>query len=423
MGNVMRATQSKYITVLDIGTSKICGLTAKITTDNATKKQSMNIIASDNIPSMGIIHGEINSLEKVESVITKLIESLEKQTNQRIDSVWINASTGSPRTEYKNLDMIIQGYVTQNHIVDLQNKVIDNMYLEQKYIMHAIPVGYEIDGNNIIAPLGMKAQKLKAYMVLITGKLSLLRNLGISVERAHVDILGRTVTPIASALGCLDATEKENGAICIDIGAETISICAFNKNTPVYVDILKMGADYITKDIARAFNISTQNAEIIKKNHGSCLYNINDEKETLELPIIGADYDIAGFETRPKSHLTQIIQPRCEEMLENIRDHLKNLGILHPTYKIILTGGGASLRGIEQIAADILGMRPRVACPVINGITMPQSVSSPEYAALIGLLSYSLGAFDELPVHQLFSKLRQSKGISGKILKWLVNNF
>jgi cell division protein FtsA len=269
----------------------------------------------------------------------------------------------------------------------------------------------------------MKAQQLKAYMVLITGKLSLLRNLGISVERAHVDISGRTVTPIASALGCLDSTEKETGAICIDIGAETISICAFNKNSPVYVDILKMGGSYITKDIARAFNISTENAEIIKKNHGSCISNINDDKETLELPIIGADYDIAGFETRPKSHLTQIIQPRCEEMIESVRDHLRKLGILHPNYKIVLTGGGASLRGIEQIASDIFGMRPRIACPVIDAVTLPQNVSSPDYAALIGLLSYSMGAFSELPVHQLFSKLRLNKGISGKILNWLVQNF
>jgi hypothetical protein len=68
-------------------------------------------------------------------------------------------------------------------------------------------------------------------------------------------------------------------------------------------------------------------------------------------------------------------------------------------------------------------MRPRIACPVILGVTLPQSVSSPEYSALIGLLSYSLGAFSELPMHQLFSKLRQGKGISGKILRWLVDNF
>lgn len=419
----MRAIQSKYITVLDIGTSKICGLTAKLTFDTKTKQQEISIIATDNVPSMGIIHGEINALDKVETVITKVIENLEKKSNQRIDDVWINASTGSPKTEYKNLDMTISGYVTQNHIIDLQNQVIDALHAQQKYIMHAIPVGYEIDGSNIINPLGMKAQKLKAYMVLVTGKLSLLRNLGISVERAHVDISGRTVTPIASALGCLDTTEKENGAICIDIGAETISICAFNKNVPVYADILKMGGDYITKDIARAFNITSQNAEIIKKNHGSCLFSMNDEKETLELPIIGADYDISGFETRPKSHLTQIIKPRCEEMIETVRDHLKNLGILHPTYKIVLTGGGASLRGIEHIATTIFGMRPRVACPVLQGVTMPQNVSNPEYAALVGLLSYSLGAFSELPVHQLFSKLRQNKSISGRILKWLVDNF
>jgi cell division protein FtsA len=418
----MRATKSRYVTVLDIGTSKICGLMAKLTTDNHHKKQDMTIIASDSLPSKGIIQGEINVLSDVESVITKLIENLERQANQRIDSVWINASTGSPKTEYKDLQMRIDGYVNQGHILDLQNQVIDALRSKEKYIMHAIPVGYEVDGGTVTEPIGMKAQNLKAHMVLITGKLSQLRNLGISVERAHVEIAGRLVTPIASALGCLDNTEKETGAICIDIGAETISMCAFNKNLPVHVDILKMGASYITKDIARAFGISIQNAEIIKKNHGSCVSQINDEKETLELPIIGADYDIAGFETRPKSHLTQIIQPRCEEMIESVRDHLKKLGILHPTYRIVLTGGGASLRGIEHIATEIFGMRPRIACPVLSA-TLPQNISSPDYAALVGLLRYSQGSFQELPSYQLFSKLRHKKGLTGKILNWLVQNF
>ncbi len=418
----MRATKSRYVTVLDIGTSKICGLTAKLTADNQHQKQDMTIIASHSLPSKGIVHGEINVLSDVEAVITKLIENLEQQANQRIDSVWINASTGSPKTEYKDLQMRIDGYVNQGHILDLQNQVIDALRSKEKYIMHAIPVGYEVDDSAVTQPVGMKAHNLKAHMVLITGKLSQLRNLGISVERAHVEIAGRIVTPIASALGCLDNTEKETGAICIDIGAETISMCAFNKNLPVHVDILKMGGSYITKDIARAFAISIQNAEIIKKNHGSCVSQINDEKETLELPIIGADYDIAGFETRPKSHLTQIIQPRCEEMMESVRDHLKKLGILHPTYRIVLTGGGASLRGIEHIATEIFGMRPRIACPVLSA-TLPQNISSPDYAALVGLLRYSQGAFQELPSYQLFSKLRHKTGLTGKILNWLVQNF
>ncbi|MFT6072143.1 MAG: cell division protein FtsA [Alphaproteobacteria bacterium] len=418
----MRSLKNKFVTVLDIGTSKICGLTAKVSLDHDSTKQNISIIACASLPAQGIIGGEINDLPKVEAVITTLIETLETKSNQRIDAVWINASTGCPKTEYKDMKTDIKGYINAGHISDLQNQVIDSLRSEQKYIMHAIPVDYEVDGSPVKQPIGMKAQQLKVQMVLITGKLSQLRNLGISVERAHVEISGRVAMPIASALGCLDETEKANGAICIDIGSETISICAFSKNVPFYVDVLKMGSNYITKDIARAFGISTENAEIIKKNHGSCIPNINDEKETLELPIIGADYDITGFENRPKSHLTQIIAPRCEEMLEAVRDHLKQLGILHPTYRIVLTGGGSSLDGIEKMATTIFKMRPRIACPLLS-VTLPQHISSPEYVSLIGLLTYSLGGLNELPAHQLFSKLRTQKGFTGKVLNWLVQNF
>jgi cell division protein FtsA len=418
----MRAKKSQFVTILDIGTSKICGLTAKISDSSLEQEKKILIIACDSLPAMGINSGEIQDLDKVENIIVTLIQKLEHQSNQRIDRVWINALTGNPKTEYKDIDMDVLGHVTQDHIIDLQNQVVDAMREQQKYIMHAIPIGYMIDNDYVKEPIGMRANKLKVQMALITGKLSQLRNLGITIERAHVEIAGRITTPIASALGCLDNTEKQNGAICIDIGADTTSICVYNKNVPVYIDVLKMGGSYITKDISRAFSISMENAEIVKRNYGSCIQSIDDEKITLELPVIGADYDITGFENRPKSHLTQIIQPRFEEMLELIRDHLKKLGILHPSYRLVITGGGSLLKGIEQVASEIFGMRPRIAC-ALSSVTLPQNISSPEYVALIGGLSYALGGLTELPQHRLFSKLRTYKGFTGKILNWLVQNF
>jgi|GEM_PF-6021382 len=419
----MYIKKEKLIAVLDIGSSKVCGLTAKISSAASDhKKSKISIVTSNSVPTEGIISGSVNNIQSVEATISRLIEKLEEGSNQRIDSVWINAAAGAPKTTYEDLEKKVSGYISIDHINDLHNQLIDRTHAEQKYIMHAIPVGFEVDGSPVKNPLGMKADTLKAQMVLILGQLSQLRNLGISVERSQVEISGRLTTPIASALGCLEQTEKENGAICIDIGSETISICAFNKNVPVYVDILKMGGNYITKDIARAFSVSHENAEIIKKNHGACIPSMNDEKETLELPVIGADFDITGFENRPKSHLTQIIQPRNEEMLEYIRDHLAKLGILHPAYKLVMTGGGSALRGIEQSATAIFGMRPRIACPIFSG-TLPQTISGTGYASLVGLLYYALGDLNELPPHQLFSKLRTQKGFTGKILNWLVQNF
>lgn len=418
----MRSTKNKYVTVIDIGSSKISGLVARVDFSQSALQKNTSLIAAHSVPANGIVSGAVDNVQDVEIQISSLIETLEEKSNQRIDSVWINASTGAPKTSYEEIEKQINGYVSADDIADLQNELIDRLHDQDKYILHALPVGFEVNGSFVKNPVGMKADLLKAQMVLITGKLSQLRNLGVSIERAQVEILGRVTTPIASALGCLDQSEKQNGVICIDIGAETISICVVNKNVPVYVDVLKMGSNYITKDIARAFGISYENAEIIKKNHGTSISSMSDEKETLELPIIGADYDISGFENRPKSHLTQIIQPRCEEMLEHVYNHLKRLGILHPAYHFVMTGGGSALKGIEHTAANIFGMRPRIACPNFLG-TLPQNISGTEYASLVGVLHYAFGELNELPTHRLFSKLRRQKGFTGKILNWLVQNF
>lgn len=423
----MRAIRYKYITVLDIGSSKISGLCAKVKVmpnQSETKliPENFEIIACHTLPSSGIVGGIIDTVELVEQTITALILKLEEKSKRRIDTVWINASMGNPKTEYKNLELKVNGFITDHHIAKLHRQVVDDMRQEQKYIMHAIPAGFEVDGSVVTQPIGMQADILKANMVFITGRLSELRNLGISVEKAHIEISGRVVTPISSALGCLDETEKTTGSVCIDIGAETIGICAFNKNIPFYVEILKMGGSYITKDIARAFGIGLHSAESIKKNYGACVSHIHDEKETLELPIIGSDYDVSGFETRPKSHLTQIIIPRTEEMLELLQKHLSRLGLLSPSNRIVFTGGGASLRGIETLATKMLGIRPRIACPIAM-TTLPQDISGPEYSTLVGLLFYALNGFNELSHSKLFTSLRTKKGITGKFLNWLVENF
>src|SRR5688572_28899246 len=99
--------------------------------------------------------------------------------------------------------------------------------------------------------LDMRADQVGMDVLFITADFPPLRNLGLCVERCHVELAGRVLTPYAAGLGCLLQTEKETGAICIDMGGETTSVAVFLEEKMVFADMIKLGSNYITRDISK----------------------------------------------------------------------------------------------------------------------------------------------------------------------------
>jgi cell division protein FtsA len=86
--------------------------------------------------------------------------------------------------------------------------------------------------------------------------------------------------------------------------------------------------------------------------------------------------------------LSEIIEPRTQELLMLIRDELRRAGLLSQIPAgIVITGGGAHLRGLTELAEKIFNLPARVASP--RGLAeMSEEVSRPEYATAVGLVLY-----------------------------------
>ena len=80
----------------------------------------------------------------------------------------------------------------------------------------------------------------------------------------------------------------------------------------------------------------------------------DDERDMLPVPRVGeADHHLAKV---PRSMVVNIIRPRIEETLENVRDKLAKSGLSHATgNRIVLTGGACQLPGLQHLASRILG--------------------------------------------------------------------
>jgi cell division protein FtsA len=88
------------------------------------------------------------------------------------------------------------------------------------------------------------------------------------------------------------------------------------------------------------------------------------------------------------SQLRSIVMPRVLEIFRlakaNVVDRIPRDQVLS---ELVLTGGGARLRGIETTAAEVFGLPVRIGVPTtIAGLT--DAVKQPEYATAVGLVLF-----------------------------------
>jgi cell division protein FtsA len=213
------------------------------------------------------------------------------------------------------------------------------------------------------------------------------RNLMLAVERCHLDVEAVVATPYASGLATLVEDEAEMGVVVVDCGGGTTSIGVFAGGHLVHTDALAVGGNHITMDIARGLSTSVAHAERLKTLYGSTIATASDERETIAVASVDDD-DRDAVNHVPKSHLVRIIRPRVEEILELVRDRLRNAGYgAEAGRRIVLTGGGAQLTGLPELARTLLAKQVRIGRPLgVQGL--PEAAKGPSFAAPVGLLVY-----------------------------------
>jgi len=127
--------------------------------------------------------------------------------------------------------------------------------------------------------------------------------------------------------------------------------------------------------------------------------------------------------------LVDIIRARIEEMFEILRDRLQEAGLdSYAGRRVVVTGGGAQLNGIREMAEYVFNKRVRIGKP--HGILgLDETLSGPDFAVATGLLKQQFMPRNEaiqgppdLSGRKYYQK-RYNGGGFGRTLKWLKENF
>jgi len=391
-----RTKRQRTLAVLDIGTSKICCLIARAMpgADRAAaygEGPQFEVIGLGHQQAHGMKGGCVVHMDLAEKAIAGAIDQAERMAGVTVDNVLLAVSCGRIRSEHFQASVDISSSAVQAQ--DIERVLAagrDFAMREGALVLHTIPTAYRLDGGTPIAdPRGMIADRFQADIHCIAIDEKPLRNLMLCVERCHVVIAGMVAAPYASALAVLTADETNLGVTCIDFGAGMTTLAVFADGQFIYADVLAIGGNLITLDLARALAAPLSEAERMKILHASAFATSSDEREAISFPMMGEVHEAPQFNRVTKAQIAEYVSPRVEEILEHIRHRLAANGLDEVAgHPVVLTGGASQLAGLPELAARVLGSDVRQGLP--RGVAgLPEACLSPVFATAVGVLSYS----------------------------------
>jgi cell division protein FtsA len=384
--------RSMTVSVLDIGSSKICCLIARLKPrdSEALRKRthSVEVLGFASTRSRGIKSGVVVDLEQAELAIRVAVDAAERMAEVTVGSLIVNISCGRLRSETFSASVNVTGAVAESDIQRVLSAGGAHAATDGRVLLHSLPIGYSLDTNRgVHDPIGMLGETLGVDMHVVTADEAPLSNLELAINRCHLEIETVVATPYASGLAVLVDDEAELGAACIDMGGGTTTISVFHEGEFAHTDAVAVGGQHITLDIARGLSTNLADAERIKARHGSALQSASDDKDILTIPPVGED-ERDHPNTVSRAALTRIIRPRVEETLEMARDMIQKSGFSNQVgQRVVLTGGASQLTGIVEAARRIIGKNVRVGRPLgVQGL--PEAAKGPAFAAAVGLIIY-----------------------------------
>jgi cell division protein FtsA len=389
------------ISVLDVGTTKVVCLIGRLRPIEPTahlpgRTHRIETLGIGHQRSRGVKAGAIVDMEAAERAIRLAVDAAERMAEAQVSSVILSVGTGRLTSEQFHATVPVAGRpCSEDDIHRVLRAGSAHSVRSGRAVLHSLPVGYTMEGTRGVRdPRGMVGAELGVEMHMVTADAAPVHNLMLSVERCHLAVDAVVAAPYAAGLAALADDEAEIGATVVDIGGGTTTVAVFSGGRCVHVDALALGGHHVTMDIARGLSTPLEHAERLKTLHATVLPGITDQYAMIDVIPVGDD----GTETAhhvPTAQLMRIVTPRVEEILELVRDRLNAHGLGGDAgRRVVLTGGGAQLTGLTELAARILGRQVRTGRPLgIRGL--PEAAKGAAFAAAAGLLIYPQVAAQE----------------------------
>jgi len=375
--------EDRTIVGIDIGTTKICTLVARVEDDDTLRIMGVGIE-----PSRGMKRGVMINLEDATKAIARSVEKAQRSSGYEIRSAWVSlAGSHVSSINSKGTAGVNGGIIRESDIHRALESAQSVAIPHNREVIHVIQRGFSIDGHNGIShPVGMHGYRMEVEAHIITAAETTVENIRQATEAAGVQVLQFVLNPLASGEVVLTETERQLGVMVCDIGGGTTDLAIYINSDVWHTMVISVGGSLITSDIAHGLRLSLNQAEEVKKKYGHALSSEVVSEELFSVRAFGEDNPVQ----MNRRDLAYIIEARVEEIFRFVLQEIKRSGYdgLMPA-GIVLTGGSSLLPGIRKLGAEVLGLPVRIAQPE-NLYGLVDQLYSPAYSTSVGLLHWAL---------------------------------
>lgn len=371
--------------LLDIGSSKVTAAVAVFERADGNGALTPRILGVGAQRSRGVKAGVLTDLDEAENAVRAAIAQAERASGVTIDGVILSAACGRLGSKCFTANAAIDRGVVADADVD-RVLAAGRAYAERdgRVLVHLNRLGFRLDGApGARDPRGLVARHLAVQLHAVTMDEAPLRNMLLVIDRCHLSCDGVVASPYASGLAATTAEERDLGVVAIDFGAGATSISMFADGRFLCADVIPVGSQHITFDIAKALHTPLAEAERIKTLYGALLSAQSDEYETIAYPLAGESGAEDSATTRAR--LAEVIRPRMAQIVALVRERLAaSEAAPSAAANFVITGGASQMIGAAEFIANELGKPVRLGRPApISGLT--ESAATPQLATIIGL--------------------------------------
>jgi cell division protein FtsA len=377
----------RLVAGLDIGSAKTTAVIAEVGGD-LPRNPRIKVLGVGQARTTGLRRGVVADIEETTRSIRKSLEDAERMAGAHVTEVYAGIAGAHVQAMTSSGVVAVNGEEITRADVTRANDVARAQAIPtDRELLHAIPQEYTVDRNRGIRdPVGMIGTRLETEMYLVTIGGSPAVNLRKSVERAGYRVRELVLEPLASALSVLKDDERELGVALVELGAGTTDLAIFHEGKIRHLASVNFGGNNVTNDIVLGLKVTPDDAERLKERYGCAYESLADPDLSIPLPGTAAQ----GDRVIDHPSLAHIIHQRMDEVFELVQREITEAGYARRlSAGVVLTGGGAGMPGMRDLATDVFGIGVRIGSPADNIGGLSDAVEAPRFATVVGLAQYA----------------------------------
>ncbi len=380
---------------IDIGSDAVRAVLARAP-ENAVAGGAaapMEVVAVGHAESANAVqYGEVVRREAVTRAVRRAVEEAEQSAGADVASAWVSVGTRARRSINSSgaVSILEPGRTIGERDVRRAVRAAipgegGGAWLRQPYeLLHALPQEFWVDDlDPTDDPTGWTGSNIQSFVHLVSCPRSSLNAIEHAVNDAGVAVEQLVVAPLAAGYGVLDPEERKEEVVLLDIGAMITDVAVFRRGVLWHSDLMPSGGRAYTKDIALGLRTSQAAAEEVKRRYGAALVESVGEDAHFEMPRPGG----ALPQLMPRRLLAEIVQQRAESDLTKLRDQLRKALSTSLPGRLVLTGGGANLDGLSEVARLVFGVETETR-GALSLTGLRDLAQRPHFGCAVGLCRY-----------------------------------